>query len=118
MTPQKLSLQDQAAINLCGWIACQLMENPNMDIILANLGRILPAVTNTNPMMARLSLSATAVIIAAPARRGDSMPWCMARLDLAAALSPVFFLRAALACDALWPDHDPTPAPELADAAE
>lgn len=105
MTAQKLTLQDQAAINLCGWLTCQVFDtDPNLDLVLHQLRSALPGMTRDNDRLSQLHRAIIAVLAAADNR--GSMEWMKARLDLSAALAPLFFWRAAQACDALWPQPE------------
>jgi hypothetical protein len=106
MTAPKLTLHDQAAINLAGWLTCQVFDtDPNLDLVLHQLRRVLPDMTRDNARLSQLHRAIIAVLAAAGNRRG--MDWMKARLDLSAALAPIFFWRAAQACDALWPQPEP-----------
>lgn len=107
----KLSLHDQALINLCGWIAVQVMGDPNLDLVLDKLADTLPAANADHPLIGPLVLTAGVAARAGRARATDGHAWSTARLNLGAALAPVFFNRAALALEAA------APKPELADAA-
>ncbi len=107
--PARLTMWDQALINLCGWVACTRWSDPNRDMMLAQIRRLVPQVSHANPLIAPLAEAAQAVADAGghPAK-GDQ---AYARLDLDKALAAVFLARGAAACAACWPDENTRPDP-------
>jgi hypothetical protein len=121
MTAPRLTLQDQLLINLCGWLACARMSDPNHALMIDQVRRSLPLVTQDHPLISPLAEAAQAVVshIDAP----GSMQLMVARLHLDQACQAVFMARAAQAAAAIWPEENtdftqPSPASEPAHAAE
>lgn len=103
MTPAKMTLEDQALINLCGWIAVLVQRHDNDALVLDLLARVLPGVTPDHTLITPLAEAAQGLLRAAPMRNTASMAWLVAVLALQAALAPIFFVRASLAIEARWP---------------
>jgi hypothetical protein len=99
----KLTIWDQALINLSGWVACTRWTDPNREMMLAQIRRLVPQVNHANPLIAPLAEAAQAVADAAERGDGDI---AFARLDLDAALAAIFMARGAAACAACWPDEN------------
>jgi hypothetical protein len=118
MTAPRLTLWDQALINLCGWVACTRWTDPNRDMMLAQIRRLVPQVNHAHPLIAPLANAAQAVADAAA--NPASTDQAFARLDLDAALAAVFMARGAAACAACWPDENTLPEtlPETPPATE
>jgi hypothetical protein len=116
----KLTLHDQALINLCGWVACTRWPDLNRDMMLAQIRRLVPQVNHANPLIEPLARAASAVVTLAarPVQTGLAE----ARLELDAALAAIFMARGAAACAQLWPDEnsqpEPAPAAEPGTASE
>ena len=106
MMADRLTLWDQALINLCAWVACTRWSDPNREMMLAQISRLVPQVNHANPLIAPLAAAAQAVVDAAP-RPGAPRLICV-RLELDAALAAIFMARGAAACAACWPDGSRT----------
>jgi hypothetical protein len=111
-----LSLHDQACINLCGWIVAQIYTDPKTDLVLGQLNRVLPDVTTGHPAMGPLARAATDLLHANHTQGRVGIEYSFARLQLSAAVAEVFFIRAAMACERIWPEDAPQQEP--AHAAE
>lgn len=103
MSPRRLSLEDQALINLCGWIACQVQRHDHDALVQDLLKSVLPHVTQDNELITPLAEAAQKLLDAAPSRNAPHAHWTVALLNLQAALAPIFFIRASLAIEARWP---------------
>ena len=115
MTAPRLTLHDQLLINLAGWLAVMRFEDPNRDMMVAQVERVIPHVTPDHPLITPLAEAAAFVV------RGFQSPTSSglvrARLELDAAVQAVFYARAAQSAAAIWPEEN-TIAPaeeELAD---
>ncbi|MES2667909.1 MAG: hypothetical protein V4712_17630 [Pseudomonadota bacterium] len=111
--PFRLSLADQALINLCGYLGAQTMDDANTAVALDALAEVLPHVTRTHPLLAALAEAAGAIHTAAPNRRKIGTTWWAACLDLDRALAAIFFWRAGGALDAFRMAQVPTETPDL-----
>lgn len=111
-----LSLHDQAAVNLCGWIVATIYADANTDLVLAQLGRVLPDVTTGHPAIGPLALAAIDLLHANRTAGRNSIAYASARVALSGAVARVFFIRAAMACERIWPEDAPQQEP--AHAAE
>jgi hypothetical protein len=116
----RLTIWDQALINLAGWLAVCRWPDPNRALVLVQIARVIPHVNHDNPLIGPLAQAAQAVCDHSPDPK--AMALLNARMDLEAALARVFLARAAQACAQLWPDENTdftTPLPgEPAHAAE
>jgi hypothetical protein len=100
---QKLTIHDQLMVNLCGWLAVTRFSDPNRALIETQLTRVLPLVNRNHPLIDPLAAAARAVVEAAAKARA------FPRLDMDAALQPVFMARAAAAAAHIWPDENTQP---------
>lgn len=101
--PMRLTLAQQAAINLAGFVAISVMTDGRMPVAIDALDNILPAAFLDAPPHLQPFLTAAAALVAAfPAarRRDGALAWMRANLTLNAVLADIFFQRAALATDA------------------
>jgi hypothetical protein len=105
-----LTLQDQALINLAGWLATTRFPDPNRSLILDQLRRLLPLASADHPLIGPLASAARAVV-----EHSDdpaAIELLRARLDLDEALAAVFWARGAQACAQLWPEENSQPGTE------
>jgi len=123
--PFRIPLLHQAVANLLASVTCDLVENANFEMVIAQLADLAPQAEMTgNRMVDRVTAAARVLAEAAPNRRqrlidadaphAGSYVWTRAMIEASAALSAFFFWRAAMAVDALSPPR--TPAPEVSDA--
>lgn len=107
--PIRLSLADQALINLCGFLACHdwaqdQVAPGRVQMVLDEMPALLPAATARITLIARLVLQCRHLLERAPHRKADAAgaaAYSHAREDLRAALAEVMMWRAGLALDAL-----------------
>ena len=104
MTAPRLTLHDQALINLCGWLACSRWPDPNRELVLAQVRRLVPGVAHDNPLIGPLAEAAQSV--ADHSDHPSSMELLAARHRMEAALASVFMARGSQACAAIWPEEN------------
>ncbi len=101
--PIRLSLADQALINVCGALVAQSPVYPDDEALyFALLAEVLPHVTHGWQVLGDVAAAARAVVAAAPARAtpgGETAIW-QAKMGLRSPLEAVFRWRAGLALDA------------------
>ena len=107
MTAPKLSIWDQALINLAGWLACSRYPDPNREMILDQVRRLVPFVTHDHPLIGALAEAAQAVVD--HSHHPSSMELLSARGAMEAALAAVFLARGSQARAQIWPDENPAP---------
>lgn len=100
MADMRLTLADQVAVNILGWVASNVIEDLDTEkALLRELEAVLPHVSTHHPKIAPLLPAAAeliAVRLAAFDRRGLWAP----KLRLAGPMADFFKWRAALACEA------------------
>lgn len=119
MTAPRLSIWDQALINLCGWLACSRWPDLNREMVLGQVRRLVPNVNHDHPLIGPLAEAAQSV--ADHSAHPSSMELLNARGRMEAALTAVFMARGSQACAHLWPEENSspdTPATETPHAAE
>lgn len=107
MTAPRLTIWDQALINLGGWLACSRWPDPNRDMILAQVRRLVPNVNHDHPLIGPLAEATQAV--ADHADHPSSMELLAARGRMEAALAAIFMARGSQACAQIWPDENTQP---------
>lgn len=112
MTAPKLTLWDQALINLCGWLACSRWPDPNREMVLGQVRRLVPNVNHDHPLIGPLAEAAQSV--ADHSAHPSSMELLNARGRMEAALTAVFMARGSQACAQIWPEEN-TQAPDPAE---
>lgn len=112
----RLTMHDQLLVNLCGWLACQvIMPSPNFEMMVAQLSRVIPNTSPDHPLVR--PLAEAAVIFARTAKTWRSLEHHSAGFKLRMALEPVFMARAGAASAAIWPEEN-SQSEEPAHAAE
>lgn len=106
-SPQRLTIHDQLLINLAGWLAVARFADPNHQLIIEQVSRVIPNVSPDHPLITPLAEAAAAVV------RGFQSPTsselARARLDLDGAVQAVFYARAAQAAAQIWPEENTQP---------
>lgn len=104
MTAPRLSIWDQALINLAGWLACSRYPDPNRAMILDQVRRLVPNVNHDHPLIAPLAEASHSFVVHAV--NPSSMELLSARGRMEAALAAVFMARGSQACAQVWPDEN------------
>lgn len=110
----RLTIHDQLAINLCGWLAHAWSNDPNLEMNIGLLRRCLPSVNHDNPLIGRLASAATALLDLTDRRdvtRRNIQAVTEAQ-ELKLALQAIFATRAAQCCAAIWPEENTQPGKE------
>lgn len=108
--PARLTIWDQALVNLAGWLACSRWPDPNREMMLAQARRVIPHVSHDHGLIG--PLAEATLRLCNNAEAPSSMEWSRARHDMEMALAAVFMARGSQACAQLWPDEntsDPLP---------
>ena len=102
-TPRTLSLSQQAAINLLGFLVVSITTDDRTQLVADLLAEALPeASKNVPPGMELLFRAAEGMVAAFPARltRDGSLAWNRANMRAGRELANLFHHRAILAIDA------------------
>ena len=102
--PMRLSLPQQAVVNLCGLLACQIFDDSRRAAALAALARILPAAradlpAGFGPVMQAAEAAARHGVARAAGEQG-ARDWALFAGPLGRAMADFFWHRAGLALDA------------------
>ena len=116
----RLTIHDQLAINLCGWLAHAWSNDPNLELNIGLLRRCLPSVNHDNALIGRLATAATA-LLDRTAHHDVTLRNIQALAEaqeLKLALQAIFATRAAQCCAQIWPEENTQPGPQPATASE
>jgi hypothetical protein len=104
--PPKLTLQDQAVLNLLAFLSVQVMRDDRTEVALQSLARVLASGARPkHPQAIRLHRAATDLVAAREmrGRLAGGRDWAGAMFEVQGVLSDALFWRAGLALDALFP---------------